>query len=191
MLNAEKNAEKLSQTLEIRSGVPDDAVMLANLYKETWLATYPNVEYGITQKDIEEKVKDWDSEENVNQWKERLNTNNPNTLQIVAVCNGEVVGHSRLHKRDDGPNKLQTIYVLPNFHGMGVAASLAKQGLAWLGNDKDVALEVAKYNERAIHFYEKLGFVITGDAESPAASLPSGRTIPEFQMLRKAKSTDV
>jgi ribosomal protein S18 acetylase RimI-like enzyme len=170
----------------IRAAVPDDAPAIARIDKETWLATYPNDPFGITYEDVEAKIKDWESPEAIALMKEKLSAEDPNTLRLVAEVNGEVVGHSRLYKMVQGPNKLQTIYVLPQYQGRGLGRKLAQQGLEWLGSDKDIALEVAQYNEQAIHFYESLGFTIAGEAHEPIAQMPSGKTFPEYRMLRKS-----
>ncbi len=180
------SVETIKHPAEIRNALPGDAADIATLYKQTWLSTYPNEEYGISHADIEEKVRDWDSVENIEKWRSRLSIVDQSTCNLVAEVGGKVVGHSRLHKHEAGPNKLQTIYVLPEYHGTGIARSLVEFGLEWLDSERDIVLEVAKYNQRAISFYQKIGFEITGDAQNPISELPSGKTIPEYQMVRKA-----
>jgi GNAT superfamily N-acetyltransferase len=169
-----------------RNAQPDDAEQITKLYKTTWLATYPNNEYGVTREDIEAKVELFDSPEEVERVHDAIAQRNEKVLQLVCEADGRIVAHSRLVKTDDGPNRLRTIYVLPEYHGAGIARQLIAEGLAWLGNDKAVSLEVAKYNARAIGFYEKYGFKIVGDGTSPASGLPSGAVIPEFEMVRAA-----
>lgn len=55
------------------------------------------------------------------------------------------------------------IYVLPQSHGTDAGPRLMESALAWMGTGKDVIVEVASYNGRAIHFYEKYGFSKTGE----------------------------
>lgn len=185
-----KSMETIPVGVEIREAMPEDAEALARLYQESWLETYPNPESGITDDDIKNKIKDWTSPESIKAWRQRLSATSENTHQYVATVEGNVIGHTRLHKKEDGPNKMQTFYVSSKFHGTGIAQKLAKQALNWLGSEKDIALEVAKYNVRAIRFYEKLGFTIVGDTESPAAALPSGKVIPEYQMILRAQTSN-
>lgn len=78
-----------------------------------------------------------------------------------------------------GPDDLELdwLMVAPDFHGAGVAALLMTAGLDWLGRDKPVWLNVIAYNERAIRFYEKFGFVIDPEARA-------GRLVPNLIMRR-------
>ena len=155
--------------------------------KATWLDTYPNEEANITREDIEVKVAEWDSEETIAE-KEKTIPNSPeNVLQLVARENGKVIGYCRAVKKEPF-NKLQVIYVLPEYQGRGIGYQFASKVLEWLGTERDVALEVVKYNESAIQFYKKLGFEIIGDAHNPVADLPSGATMPEFRMVKHLKS---
>ncbi|MEZ4113999.1 MAG: GNAT family N-acetyltransferase [Candidatus Paceibacterota bacterium] len=50
--------------------------------------------------------------------------------------------------------------------------------------DKDIVVWVASYNQKAISFYKKLGFVKTDkDMSSQFHKLPSGKFIPEIDMI--------
>jgi len=59
----------------------------------------------------------------------------------------------------------------------------------FFGNEKDAIVEVATYNDQAINFYKKLGFVDTGKRFSQENhKMPiSGAYIPEMRMIIKAK----
>jgi ribosomal protein S18 acetylase RimI-like enzyme len=83
-------------------------------------------------------------------------------------------------------NKLQVLYVLPASQGKSVGYQLASRALEWLGTERDIALEVVQYNETAIRFYKRLGFEITKEVHDPIADLPSGASMPEYQMVKKA-----
>lgn len=155
-----------SDDIDIRKAQPEDAAELAAIHKITWLATYPNKEYGISKDDIADD----------------------SVLHLVAKVGGKIVGHSKTENKNYGPNELKSIYVLPEYHGKGVAIILAEHSLRWLGDLKDVSVRVAKYNLKAISFYKKLGFKIASKVglgqESAAATLPNGKNIPEILMIR-------
>ena len=85
---------------------------------------------------------------------------------IVAKDNGRVIGFVGYGDRgDEAPNtgEIFALYVLAEYYGKGVAQQLMKAGLQQLTNYPQVCLWVLKKNKRAIRFYEKCGFVPTGE----------------------------
>lgn len=185
MINEQEESNEVKPEIRIRAAHPDDAEQLAVIYKEAWQATYPNAEYGIAQEDIEEKTKDWGTPEDIRKRRERIQNSDDHVYDVVAEADGCVIGDSVFIRTSGNKyNKLAKIYVHPEYHGMGAGTALAREGLRWLGDEKPVALEVTKYNEQAIGFYQKLGFEIVGDGKSPVAELPSGVTIPEYLMVK-------
>jgi RimJ/RimL family protein N-acetyltransferase len=85
---------------------------------------------------------------------------------IVAKDNGRVIGFVGYGDRgDEAPNtgEIFALYVLAEYYGKGVAQQLMKAGLQQLTNYPQVCLWVLKENKRAIRFYEKCGFVPTGE----------------------------
>ncbi|HVL78717.1 MAG TPA: GNAT family N-acetyltransferase [Sphingomicrobium sp.] len=73
--------------------------------------------------------------------------------------------------------ELDWLMVHPDYHGSGVATLLMETGLAWLGREQPVWLNVIRHNERAIRFYGKFGFEIDADARTSHA-------VPHFIMRR-------
>jgi GNAT superfamily N-acetyltransferase len=71
------------------------------------------------------------------------------------------------------------------YQGKGVGSALFNAILPHV--DKDLIVYVAPYNERAIQFYEKLGFKDTGKpfTEDRHIMPISGVTIPEMEMIIK------
>lgn len=84
---------------------------------------------------------------------------------VIATC----------HAPDD--LELDWLMVHPDHHGGGVAASLMEAGIAWLGPDKPLWLNVIAYNERAIRFYRKFGFEVDPEART-------GHVVPHAIMRR-------
>lgn len=60
-----------------------------------------------------------------------------------------------------------------------VAQKLVSEFLDWIDQDQPTHLEVVSYNDRAINFYKKYGFVPTGLSEF-------GDKIPCIEMMRPA-----
>ena len=79
------------------------------------------------------------------------------------------------------------IYILSEFQGRGYGRLLFGDGLAWLGKEKPIQLEVAAYNTRARKMYEHFGFKINTDLKQGEDEnwnvLPSGKIIPVVVMV--------
>ena len=85
-------------------------------------------------------------------------------------------------------NLLRTIYVLPEFQGKGIGKMLWNEFKDYLDPKKDTILQVATYNQNAIEFYKKLGFVDSGKRLlNEKWRMKSGSIIPEMEMVLKAK----
>ena len=162
----------------IRKASPQDIAALIQVHKLTWLATYPSVEFGITEKDIAEK--DFDNPERATKWAERLKRSD--LVIFVAEINTNVVGFAEIQLGEE-KNHLETIYILPNYQGCGLGKALLRQIIAVADKDKSITLQVATYNQKAISFYQKNGFVKSGQ-DIPPYILPNGKKIPLLEMVK-------
>ena len=101
----------------------------------------------------------------------------PDQHFAAAFVDGAFAGFviATLHAADD--RELDWLMVHPDFHGTGVAAALMEAGMAWLGTDRPMWLNVVRHNERAIRFYRRFGFEL-----DPATLLD--RAIPVHVMQR-------
>lgn len=164
--------------------VPSDAEGISRVVHDTWLATYPNEEAGITKEDIEEQMKNRQSPEEVEKTRARILANDPNKRIFVAKEKDSVVGFSTLNKEDQF-NQLKAIYILPEFQGRGVGKKLWSEILkATDGDGKKIIVHVATYNKNAIEFYKRLGFKETGKEFSDERfRMKSGNVIPETELV--------
>ena len=101
----------------------------------------------------------------------------PDQHFAAAFVDGAFAGYviATLHAADD--RELDWLMVHPAFHGTGVAAALMEAGMAWLGTDRPMWLNVVEHNQRAIRFYRRFGFQV-----DPATILD--RAIPVHVMRR-------
>ncbi len=179
------NQEQVSG-LTIREAKPEDARAMGTIYRQSWLATYPNKEAGITLQDI--KAMDMDSEEATQKREENLNKPDGKSFRYVAEIDGKLVGLSGLELHPEY-GYLRSIYVLPEYVSRGVGSALMHKALDTMAECPEIILGVATYNHRAIRFYEKFGFRETEPRkEVRSAPLPTGKEIPQIHMIRK-KST--
>ena len=96
----------------------------------------------------------------------------PKVTLYVAEISGKAVGYCLLccsnpplEKVSDRAVELKRLYVLPEFHGVGVAQKLMQAALKFASaNDyAQVWLSVSSQNIRAISFYKKSEFVKAGE----------------------------
>lgn len=165
----------------------EDVPDIQEVFYRTWLATYPNEEVGITLADIEEKYKDRYSEEAINKRKNDILHPSPDSFFLVAKEDNLVVGVCRSRKENDY-NELTAIYVLPDYQQKGIGRMLWEKTLEFLGDQKDIIVHVAAYNQPAINFYQRIGFVDSGKRMAEKHKMPiSGVYIPEIELVIKAK----
>ena len=175
------------RSIAIREALPDDAEAMRDVQRHTWIATYPNEAYGITKEDIEARFRE--DPETVRERRERGRQSvcTAPFHSWVAREGRALIGFC-IVKQDDHENLLQALYVLPDFQSQGVGKRLLQTALDWLGSKKEVVLNVASYNEKAIAFYRAFGFVPDEPVASfEALQLPSGVRLPEIRMVKKRR----
>lgn len=172
--------------MEIIESTPADQRDIYEVVRETWLATYPNADLGITKDDIAASFleKGSDKYEEVMKKRESNATVSSNQHTWIAKDNGKVVGICFVVKRDD-INEIRSIYILPEYQGRGIGKQLMEKAFEWVDHNKDLVLGVTNYNTQAVEFYKKLGFRETGRKwYTEAAKLPSGKELPSVEMVK-------
>jgi len=155
-----------NRKFEIEPAAVDDVVGIGEAHLQSWLETYPNASYGVTEEWIRSElgflVEDGqreDGRDNGIPYRKRLiEVNDPNALyEVVKDETGTVRGFLHVTR---GPRQatLDAIYLTNSLKGAGVAAELMTHALNFTG-DLPIRLQAVAYNERAIKFYEKYGFV--------------------------------
>lgn len=103
---------------------------------------------------------------------------------FLAFDGSECIGLAGSIPDDYGNDRqLVSMWVSPSYRGSGVATELVDAILAWAaeGGARTVGLWVTKGNQRAQRFYERMGFVTTGDVQP----LPSDPCKDELRMARE------
>lgn len=167
--------------ISIRPPQPDDALGVLNVLYKTWLATYPNAEYGITREDIESSYKDSFTAENILNLKFKILNTSENTKRIVAKFGEEIVGTGTLIDNAESA-KLKTLYVLPEYQGKGIGRMILDELTKNI--NKNIFVELAVYNKNAYNFYNKYGFKDTGRRfVDNDITVKKGITIPQMEMV--------
>jgi putative acetyltransferase len=133
-----------SQSLTLRPYVAADEDAAIELWRRTWQLHYPQIDFTARL--------DW--------WRERWRSELVATAAItVAELDGQVAGFVTVDARTFD---LDQIVVAPEAWGSGIAPALMVEAKRLSPQGLD--LHVNKDNARAIRFYEKHGFTITGEA---------------------------
>ncbi len=128
----------------LRPYAPADEDAAVELWRRTWQLAYPQIDFAA-------RLEWWRQ-----RWRDDLV---PAATITVAEANGQMVGFVTVDPRSFD---LDQIVVAPEAWGMGIASALLAQAkrISPAGLD----LHVNTDNARAIRFYEKHGFVISGEA---------------------------
>ena len=101
---------------------------------------------------------------------------------VGHACVGLVGGFRNDHDGHHADIDLVSMWVAPSYRGSGVAEQLVDAVLEWARDEAEaqvVGLWVTRGNDRAQRFYERLGFVETGDVQP----LPSDPCKDEVRMV--------
>ena len=86
--------------------------------------------------------------------------------EVLELPKGEAIGFLSLHLEADGRVKLNKLYLLPEFHGKGLARVALERvfELARSLGGRSVWMQVNKRNHRAVAAYRKAGFHVAQEA---------------------------
>jgi putative acetyltransferase len=141
--------------ISLRAYQTDDEDASVALWLRTWQATYPALDFA-------ERL-DW--------WRERWRRELLPVAEIfIAEANGSMIGFVTI---DTATRYLDQLVVAPEYWGAGVGLDLIAEAkrLSPSGVDLDVNVD----NARALAFYRKCGFAITGDGKNPITGRPIHR----------------
>ncbi|HFU4203681.1 TPA: N-acetyltransferase family protein [Streptococcus suis] len=107
---------------------------------------------------------------------------------LVAVVNEQVVGFAcyGASSQEDlqEAGELYALYVLADYYGQGIGYQLMQAALEQMQSYKTISLWVLEGNERAISFYEKIGFCFDGVTKT----VKLGADCTEYRMVLRRKS---
>jgi putative acetyltransferase len=141
-----------ASALKVRPYVAADEDAAIELWQRSWQDAYPDIDFAAR----------------VGWWRERWRGELvPQAAILVAEMDGVLEGFVTV---DLKTGYLDQIVVAPEFWGSNVAGLLLDAGKRLSPARLD--LLVNKDNVRAIAFYEKHGFVVTGDDVNPVSGRP-------------------
>ena len=125
----------------------------AFVHWKCWQETYP----GLVSQAYLDKFTLEKSEERAVQWRDNI---------LVAKEGDRVigfVGYGNHGPEEPDVGEVYALYVLPEYHGTGVGRQLMDAALEKLAAYPNICLWAVKGNGRAVRFYEKYGFRLTGE----------------------------
>jgi putative acetyltransferase len=145
----------VSAALALRPYHARDEDACIALWLKTWQATYPELDFAA-------RLDWWRA-----RWRDELV---PGAAIVIAESKGAVIGFVTVDPRT---LYLDQIVVAPEFWGCGAGAMLLTEArrISPRGLDLDVNID----NARAIVFYGKCGFAVTGAGQNPISGKPVHR----------------
>jgi putative acetyltransferase len=138
--------------LALRPYTPADEDAAIALWHRTWQLAYPHIDFGARLA--------W--------WRERWRNELVPTCMITVAMDGEAM--AGFVTVDPRTGYLDQLVAAPESWGAGAAAALV--AAAKLHSARGLDLHVNRDNARAIRFYEKHGFAITGEEVNPRSGAP-------------------
>jgi putative acetyltransferase len=137
---------------ELRPYGPDDEAAAIELWRRTWQRAYPQIDFSARL--------DWWRM----RWRDELV---PAAVITVAERDGALLGFVTV---DPHSGYLDQIVVAPEAWGSALAAALLDA--AKRSAPRGLVLHVNQDNARAIRFYRKHGFVVSGESVNPRSGAP-------------------
>lgn len=170
----------MKQDIEIVDATFEDAHAIGQIQAEAWLGSYASPENDITVDDIQLKIDEWNQ---IGDKRIEDNLNNSSSHTWVAKIGQKIVGFVAVLKTEN-EDKLEALFILPEYQGQGIGTRLLETALNWLGDSRKIITDVVSYNQRAKDLYKKFGFVETGEEVEDILTLPNGKIIPKILMVR-------
>jgi putative acetyltransferase len=137
----------------IRDVEPPDHDALAALWIRAWMLTLPQIRFDEREPFIRERFRDYALP--------------PRSARMACDEAGHPLGFFLI---DTSVNELEQIVVAPEFWGKGIAEAMLDDARK-LSPDR-LVLTVNRDNPRAVAFYQRQGFIQTGESISPRSGLP-------------------
>jgi putative acetyltransferase len=152
MILSEKSATFRDQALALRPYTPADEDATIALWRRSWQQAYPAIDFGARL--------DW--------WRERWRAELVPVCTIMVAMAGEAM--AGFVTVDPRTGYLDQLVVAPEAWGSGAAAALVDA--AKLASPSGLDLHVNRDNARAIRFYQKHGFAVSGEEANPRSGAP-------------------
>lgn len=145
-----------------------DATLVGPVHLQAWFETYINPEVGVDERWILDNMGHValvsGTEFRAKMFQKIIDGNANIYYRVARDKIGRIVGFCGATATNDDidSNIIDAIYLLDEAKGCGLGQQMMDGMLEWLGKAKPIKVEVLSYNNHAITFYQKNGFVFTG-----------------------------
>lgn len=181
-MSSETHIEK-EPSFTIEPPTLGDEVAIGPMHVRAWKETYITAESGLTEELVEELIGHvaTDTDFRKNTFKEALAHPDKVLYRVIKNAAGAIVGFFHCSKHETY-NEIEGIYLLDEAKERGIGGKLMEEFLAWADKDKPCQHKVFAFNDKAIGFYAKYGFVKT---DAPAELYKN--KLPMIEMVRPAE----
>ncbi len=144
----------------ISKAVPEDAMGIQLLTAEASVGMYKLC--GWSEEEISKHFSPEKIKSGADKLEQAILSFSDSDILIVAKDSEGVIVGCCFAERGDESNKIEAMYVKPEYQGTGLAKKLYDEVYKNLNNSRDTFLDVFSLNSKAINFYKKLGFSETG-----------------------------
>ncbi len=141
----------------VRTASKRDLAAISKLLGEVWHSTYDAI-YGVEK--VTKITSEWHK---VNALEKQLAK--PASEFLIADDGKEIAAMAFASQINDISVKLNQLYILPSFQGKGIGKMLLDEIEESFFEAREFMLEVEEKNATAIGFYEKQGYLKTGNVE--------------------------
>ncbi len=161
MIENIENYKENQPIFKIEAPREGDEVLLGPMHIRAWKESYVSPESGLTDEMVDDMLGHMltNTDFRKNTISEAISNPDMVLYRVVRRHNG-IVGFLHGSKGDEY-NELNAIYLLNEVKGSGTGGKLMEEFLSWADKSKPCRLEVFSFNNQALGFYNKYGFVKT------------------------------
>lgn len=179
------SAEK--EPIRIANALLGEAENMLQAMERAWLEMYSKERDGITKDDIERHFQAQRGRTRRELMHDLMNQQGEDGVVLTAKQGKKIVGFVVAKKGED-VHQIHALYVDPASQKRGTGKMLMQRALDFLGDEKDVKVEVLAHNTEAIRFYHSCGFEDTGKlSEKGYIELANHKRASEIMLLRRAR----
>lgn len=178
-----------NDSFTIRQAIVDDALAIAKIHVETWRATYKGIlpQHLLANLSVEDRQRTW-----MKRLEQAMDTGASGGI-LVAATASRAIGFCRWAPVDDGTatSELVSLYIDPAWWRKGVGHALQTKALSQIHAEdfEKVLLWVAAANKGARLFYERTGWILTGNTKDDVFDDVSVPLVQYTQTLKPERAS--